>query len=58
MARRDCFAATRDFRIQSRDALFQFMRRKRGNIFTQHDIGQFLALKIVRVHLPKLLVWP
>ena len=48
-------AAARDFLFQPGDALFQFMRRKGGNILAQHDIGQFLArLQIVQVHA----LWP
>jgi hypothetical protein len=51
MPRCDSLAATGNFLFQPPDALLQFMRGKRGNIFAQHNVRQFLAwLQIVQVH--------
>jgi len=51
MARSDGLSAARDFLFQPGDAAFQLMRGKGGEVFTQDDIGQFLArLQVVRVH--------
>ena len=51
MAGGDGLAATRDLLFQPGDAAFQIMRGKGGEVFTQDDIGQFLArLQVVQVH--------
>ena len=39
----DCCLAARDFLFQPRDARFQFMRGKGGNILAQLDLRRFLA---------------
>ena len=51
MAQLDGLAATRDLRVQARDALLQLMRGKRSDILAQHNVRKFLArLKIVGIH--------
>jgi len=45
------FAAARDFLFQPCDARLQLMGGEGGDVFPQHDIGQFLArLQIVQIH--------